>query len=91
LADLFADALRTEKFPQWLTISSILKTVMLPLSTAYVTVIPEFQTHFGMATKAMFGGNLLATRGDLVGPGSYEDAINGLHVTGIRYPGGAGH
>jgi hypothetical protein len=64
---------------------------MLPLSTAYVTVIPEFQTHFGMATEAMFGGNLLATRGDLVGPGSYDDAINGLHVTGIRFPRGTDH
>jgi Ca2+-binding RTX toxin-like protein len=62
---------------------------MLPLSTAYVTILPEFYTHFGMATEGMFGGNVLANRGDIVGPGSYDDAINGLNVTGLRYPGGA--
>mgnify|MGYP006133620691 CR=1 FL=1 len=42
-----------------------------------------------MATEGMFGGNVLANRGDIVGPGSYDDAINGLNVTGLRYPGGA--
>ncbi len=64
---------------------------MLPLSTADVTVLPEYQAHFGMAMEAMFGGNHLATRGDIVGHRSYDDAINGLHVTGIRYPRGTDH
>ena len=62
---------------------------MLPASNTSVTILPAFHTHFGVAAKAMFGGNVLATRGDLIGPGSYEDAINGLNVTGLRYPGGA--
>ena len=37
----------------------------------------------------MFGGNLLASRGVLTCPGSYDEAINGLGVTGLRYPGGS--
>jgi alpha-L-arabinofuranosidase len=41
------------------------------------------------ATEGLFGGNLLASRGILMGPGSYDEAINGLGVTGLRYPGGS--
>lgn len=41
------------------------------------------------ATEGLFGGNLLASRGTLTGPGSYDEAVNGLGVTGLRYPGGA--
>ena len=36
-----------------------------------------------------FGGNLLAPRGDLLGDGSYAEAIERLGVSGLRYPGGA--
>tara|TARA_B110000908_G_scaffold172339_1_gene239167 strand:+ start:359 stop:2107 length:1749 start_codon:yes stop_codon:yes gene_type:complete len=41
------------------------------------------------ATEGLFGGNLLASRGILTGPGSYDEAINGLGITGLRYPGGS--
>ena len=36
-----------------------------------------------------FGGNLLAPRGDLLGDGSYAEAVEYLGVSGLRYPGGA--
>ena len=62
---------------------------MPPLPTSSVNILPEFHTQFGMATTSLFGGNILATRGTMTGPGSYEEAINGLNVTGLRYPGGA--
>lgn len=37
----------------------------------------------------LFGGNILSSQGHLLGDGSYEDAINSLGVTGIRFPGGS--
>ncbi|WP_299146679.1 type I secretion protein [uncultured Tateyamaria sp.] len=36
-----------------------------------------------------FGGNLLAPRGDLLGDGSYAEAVEYLGVSGLRYPGGS--
>jgi hypothetical protein len=62
---------------------------MSPVSTTSVHILPELHTFFGLAKEALFGGNILAARGDLVGPGSYDEAIEGLNVTGLRYPGGA--
>lgn len=41
------------------------------------------------ATSDMFGGNILADRGDLTGDGSYQEAIAALNTTGLRYPGGS--
>ncbi|ALI54220.1 hypothetical protein [Celeribacter marinus] len=41
------------------------------------------------AQSSLFGGNVLASRGDLTGDGSYAEAIEALGVTDIRYPGGA--
>lgn len=37
----------------------------------------------------LFGGNLLANRGELYGEGQYDTAINDLGVTTLRYPGGS--
>jgi hypothetical protein len=62
---------------------------MLPVSTTSVHILPEIHTQFGMADDGLFGGNILATRGVIVGPGSYGEAIEGLNVTGLRYPGGS--
>jgi hypothetical protein len=50
---------------------------------------PEGFFQGAAATEGLFGGNLLASRGILTGPGSYDEAINGLGVTGLRYPGGS--
>lgn len=41
------------------------------------------------ATDGLFGGNILASRGDLEGSGSYAEAIDDLGVTTLRYPGGS--
>lgn len=41
------------------------------------------------ATDGLFGGNILASRGDLEGPGSYAEAVDDLGVTTLRYPGGS--
>jgi hypothetical protein len=41
------------------------------------------------ATSKMFGGNILADRGDLTGDGSYQEAIAEMGVTDLRYPGGS--
>ncbi|MCF2869448.1 hypothetical protein L0664_00060 [Octadecabacter sp. G9-8] len=40
-------------------------------------------------TDYMFGGNLLANRGEIYGEGQYDTAINDLGVTTLRYPGGS--
>jgi hypothetical protein len=37
----------------------------------------------------LFGGNILAPRGDLTGEGSYAEAIADMGVMGLRYPGGS--
>lgn len=36
-----------------------------------------------------FGGNVLANRGELAGDGQYDEAINDLGVTSLRWPGGS--
>lgn len=55
-----------------------------------VIALPSDLAAFGStATGAIFGGNVLATRGPMTGEGSYAEAINALGVTGLRYPGGA--
>lgn len=41
------------------------------------------------ATIGLFGGNVLADRGDMTGHSSYAEAIDAMNVHGIRYPGGA--
>ncbi|WP_353475785.1 type I secretion protein (plasmid) [Salipiger sp. H15] len=41
------------------------------------------------AEAALFGGNVLAPRGEMTGDGSYAEAIEALGVTGLRYPGGS--
>lgn len=41
-----------------------------------------------VATKALFGGNILAHRSAMDEPQSHADAIEDLGVTGLRYPGG---
>ncbi|EBA07399.1 hypothetical protein [Sagittula stellata] len=41
------------------------------------------------AHAALFGGNILAPRAHMKGPGSYAEAIEELGVTGLRYPGGS--
>jgi hypothetical protein len=41
------------------------------------------------ADDALFGGNILASRGSMSGPGSYEEGIQALSVSGLRYPGGS--
>ncbi|ANT63218.1 hypothetical protein AYJ57_22330 (plasmid) [Salipiger sp. CCB-MM3] len=38
---------------------------------------------------ALFGGNILAPRGEMTGTGSYAEAVSQLGVTGLRYPGGS--
>ena len=40
-------------------------------------------------TEELFGGNVLAPRGELLGDGSYAEAIEYLGVSGLRYPGGS--
>jgi hypothetical protein len=53
------------------------------------TVLPSnIAAHGHTATSSIFGGNILAIRGPMTGEGSYEQAINSLGVTGLRYPGG---
>lgn len=37
----------------------------------------------------LFGGNILATRGELSGQGQYADAIEDLRITTLRWPGGS--
>lgn len=41
------------------------------------------------ATIGLFGGNILADRGDITGNNSYAEAIEAMNVQGIRYPGGS--
>jgi len=41
------------------------------------------------ATNALYGGNILATHGSMMGEGSYGTAINDMGVTDLRYPGGS--
>ena len=41
------------------------------------------------ATSSLFGGNVLATRSSMTGEGSYDEAVDGLNVAGLRYPGGS--
>lgn len=50
----------------------------LPLATAGET-----------ATAGLFGGNILAPRAPMTGPGSYAEAVEALGVTSLRYPGGS--
>jgi len=40
-------------------------------------------------TATLFGGNILAYRGEMEGDGQYEAAIEHLGVTDLRYPGGS--
>jgi hypothetical protein len=42
-----------------------------------------------IAQDSIFGGNILASRGDLTGDGSYAEAIADMNVTALRYPGGS--
>lgn len=42
-----------------------------------------------LISEDLFGGNLLAPRGSLLGEGSYSEAISELGVYGLRYPGGS--
>ena len=48
--------------------------------------IPELAG--SIASADLFGGNVLATRSDMAGVGSYGEAINDMGVTSLRYPGG---
>lgn len=41
------------------------------------------------ATIWLFGGNILAPRAPMTGPGSYAEAVEALGVNGVRYPGGS--
>jgi len=41
------------------------------------------------ATEEMFGGNILATRGAMTGLGCYDELVEDLGVSGLRYPGGS--
>lgn len=41
------------------------------------------------ATAWLFGGNLLAPRAPMIGPGSHAEAVEALGVTSLRYPGGS--
>lgn len=41
------------------------------------------------ATAWLFGGNLLAPRAPMTGPGSHAEAVEALGVTTLRYPGGS--
>jgi hypothetical protein len=41
------------------------------------------------ATFGLFGGNILAPRTPMTGPGSYAEAVEALGVTTMRYPGGS--
>ncbi|KHQ53028.1 hypothetical protein [Mameliella alba] len=41
------------------------------------------------ATAWLFGGNILAPRAPMTGPGSYAEAVEAMGVTGLRYPGGS--
>ena len=41
------------------------------------------------ANSQLFGGNILADRGNLTGPGSYQEVTQDLGVTDLRYPGGS--
>lgn len=43
----------------------------------------------GSITGHLFGGNLLAPTVPLTGDGSYEEALEHLGVTGLRFPGGS--
>jgi len=56
---------------------------LLPQSTANLSFTGE------AAGAHLFGGNVLAPRGDMTGPGSYAEAVQDLNVTGLRYPGGS--
>lgn len=40
-------------------------------------------------SEDLFGGNILAPRGELLGEGSYAEAVEYLGVTGLRFPGGS--
>ena len=40
-------------------------------------------------TDTLFGGNILAYRGEMEGEGQYETAIEHLGITDLRYPGGS--
>lgn len=52
--------------------------------------LPNNLESFGSTiTSAIFGGNILANRGPMTGPGSYAEAVDALGVTNLRYPGGA--
>jgi hypothetical protein len=62
---------------------------MLPLLSDPEIILPEFHIHSGLASGGLFGGNVLATRGEMSGDGSYSEAVDGLGVTGLRYPGGS--
>ncbi len=53
----------------------------MPLAT------PEI-LYGGHATPGLFGGNILASRGELLG-NSYDAAIDDLGVTTLRFPGGS--
>lgn len=41
------------------------------------------------AHAGLFGGNVLAPRAKMTGEGSYASAVDGLGITGLRYPGGS--
>jgi hypothetical protein len=53
-------------------------------------VLPkEHFLHGQAAGHHLFGGNVLAPRTTMTGPGSYDEALRDLNVTGLRYPGGS--
>lgn len=53
-------------------------------------VLPqEHSLHGGFAGHHLFGGNVLAPRTTMTGPGSYDEAVRDLGVSGLRYPGGS--
>ncbi|MBV7395774.1 type I secretion protein [Mameliella sediminis] len=53
-------------------------------------ILPVPLASFGEAATAwLFGGNILAPRTTMTGPGSYAEAVETLGVTSLRYPGGS--
>ena len=62
---------------------------MLDFSLRPLITLPEDMLKGSRATDEMFGGNILATRGEMTGLGCYDELVEDLGVSGLRYPGGS--
>ncbi|MFW2588718.1 calcium-binding protein [Sagittula sp. SSi028] len=58
-------------------------------SNAEVESLGRMTTSGEEAVDSLFGGNILAPRGEMTGEGSYADLVDDLGVTDLRYPGGS--